>query len=77
MLDRAVQNIPERHINVREPVQMPVIKGRFLEKPYLLAVDKSRMLLGPGDHTVRMAERVISIKMDNGMKKPPFGIIIK
>ena len=58
---RVLQNSPERHIKVRDPLQIPVIKRILPEMPYLLAVDSKRILLGPGDQTVRMADRVISI----------------
>ena len=72
---RVLQNSPERHIKVREPLQIPVINRRVPEIPYLLAVESSRILFGPGDHTVRMADRVISIKTDKGMEIPSFGIL--
>ena len=67
-----LQKNPERHISVREPLQMPVIKLRLPDTPYLLAVESNRILLGPGDHTVRMAEMVISIRTDSGMNDSPF-----
>ena len=68
---RVLQNSPERHIKVREPLQIPVIKRILPEMPYLLAVDSKRILLGPGDQTVTMADRVISMKTDKGMGLPP------
>ena len=61
-----LQNSPERHIHVRDPLQIPVIKRKLPRMPYLLALDSSKILLGPGDHTVRMAESVISIKTEKG-----------
>ena len=51
---RVLQNSPERHIKVRDPLQIPVIKRILPEMPYLLAVDSKRILLGPGDQTVRI-----------------------
>ena len=69
---RVLQNSPERHIKVRDQLQIPVIKRILPEMPYLLAVDSKRILLGPGDQTVRMADRVISMKTDKGMGLPPW-----
>ena len=64
---RVLQKIPHKHIRVREPVQMPSKSFRFLRKPYLLAVERSRILFGPGDHTVMQAVTVIPVKVVKSM----------